>query len=194
MNASYQGMRRTSLQSSGLTDRANVFDNSIDITSRRHSSFNQSDVRTESSGLGLSRTLGLKKLVNGVLRIVNRKREQAGLKPLSLNSKLTKAAQAHTKDMAVNDFFSHTGSNGSSLGDRLQRVGYSYSYAAENIAAGSSTPKGVMKQWMNSPGHRANILSPNVTQIGIGYYYQPNDGGTTPYGYYWTQDFGKPWQ
>lgn len=187
MKLSYQGRYQTSFQSSALTNSANEFGNALSssITSLRH---------PKAESLGSSRTLGLNDLINGVLRIVNRKRERVGLKPLSLNSKLTKAAQAHTKDMAVNDFFSHTGSDGSSLGDRLDRVGYSYSYAAENIAAGSSTPKGVMNQWMNSPGHRANILSSKVTQIGIGYYYQPNDGGTTPYGHYWTQDFGKPWR
>lgn len=139
-----------------------------------------------------NRTTNVNKLINGVLRLVNNKRANKGLKALSLNSKLQQAAQAHTQDMAVNDFFSHTGSDGSSMGDRLRRVGYSYSYAAENIAAGSSTAKAVMKQWMNSPGHRANILSPNATEIGIGYYFQANDSGNQPWGHYWTQNFGKP--
>jgi uncharacterized protein YkwD len=140
----------------------------------------------EDASRATSRVQSVRKLIRGVLRITNRRRENAGLKPLKMNRKLKKAAQAHTEDMVANNFFSHTGSDGSSLGDRLRRANYSYSYAAENIAAGSATAKGVMKQWMNSPGHRANILNPNIKHIGIGY--QP--GGA--YGHYWTQKFANP--
>jgi uncharacterized protein YkwD len=162
------------------------------VLSMDDSMFSGASIRTSRASSTNVQASSVNKLVNGVFRLVNKKRAAKGLQPVSLNSKLQQAAQAHSQDMAVNDFFSHTGSNGSSMGDRLRQVNYSYSYAAENIAAGSSTARGVMKQWMKSPGHRANILSKNVTEIGIGYYYQANDGGNAPWGHYWTQNFGRP--
>ncbi|MEM9217888.1 MAG: CAP domain-containing protein [Cyanobacteria bacterium P01_F01_bin.150] len=132
------------------------------------------------------------RLIRKILKITNRQRRKHGFKPLRVNNKLQKIAQAHSRDMAVNDFFSHTGSDGSSIGDRLDRVNYKFGAAAENIAAGSSTPRRAMNQWLNSPGHRSNILNPNTKHIGIGYYYKPNDGGREPWGHYWTQTFGQP--
>jgi uncharacterized protein YkwD len=90
--------------------------------------------------------------------------------------------------MACNNFFSHTGLDGSQPWDRAQREGYNYSYIGENIAAGNSDAASTMTQWMNSTGHRENILNPNFTQIGIGYAY----GSNSDYKYYWTAVFGKP--
>lgn len=102
------------------------------------------------------------------------------------------AAQLHSKDMALHDFFGHTGSNGSSLRDRMRAQGYSFSRAAENIAAGYPTPAGVMDGWMKSPGHSANILNCNLREIGVGYYYLANDTGNVNFHHYWTQVFGTP--
>jgi uncharacterized protein YkwD len=131
-------------------------------------------------------------LIQQVVDLTNVHRQAAGLQPLRLNAKLTAAAQAHSVDMAMNDFFSHTGSDQSTIFDRVGRTGYDYILATENIAAGYATPRSVVQAWMNSPGHRANILYPGLQEIGIGFYFTPNDTGTTNYQYYWTQDFGRP--
>ncbi len=128
--------------------------------------------------------------INRVLELTNAQRLQAGLQPLTLNSKLNNAAQAHSEDMAIHDFFDHKGSNGSSIGDRAIASGYNFSRLGENIAAGYATPEDVVQGWLNSPGHRANILNPSYREIGIGYYYLANDTGNINYSYYWTQDFG----
>jgi uncharacterized protein YkwD len=131
-------------------------------------------------------------VVSRVLELVNQERRRAGLAPLSLNSQLAAVAQGHSQDMADHNFVSHNGSDGSSPFDRMQRAGYHFSWAGENIAAGQSTPEAAMSSWMNetppNDGHRRNILSPNYREIGIGYAFSE----TTQYKHYWTQDFGTP--
>ncbi|MFI0167612.1 CAP domain-containing protein [Streptomyces sp. NPDC017095] len=116
-----------------------------------------------------------------ILRLVNAERSGAGCRPLTLNSTLSKAAQAHSEDMAAHRNMSHTGSDGSSPGDRITRAGYTWSSYGENVAYGYTTAEQVMAGWMASPGHRANILDCGFTELGVGLA-QP--GG------YWTQDFG----
>lgn len=123
-------------------------------------------------------------VIQEVVNIVNNERRRAGLSPLRIHSRLNAAAQAHSNDMARNNFFSHTGSDGSSFGDRMRRFGYNFRRGGENIAAGQSSPQQVMQSWMNSPGHRRNILNGNFRDIGIGF----ARGGR--YGTYWTQNFG----
>ncbi len=129
-------------------------------------------------------------LINRVLELTNEERSKAGLDPLQLNDKLANAADDHSDSMAQNDFFSHTGADGSSLEDRVQSNGYQYSAVGENIAAGQNTAKNVVQSWMDSPGHRANILNENYTEIGIGYEFLENDTGSVNYNHYWTQVFG----
>ncbi|QTD96517.1 CAP domain-containing protein [Streptomyces cyanogenus] len=116
-----------------------------------------------------------------ILRLVNAERSKAGCQALTLNSTLTKAAQAHSQDMAAHQNMSHTGSDGSSPGDRITRAGYVWSSYGENVAYGYGTAEQVMAGWMSSPGHRANILNCGFKEIGVGLA-QP--------GSYWTQDFG----
>jgi uncharacterized protein YkwD len=128
--------------------------------------------------------------IDRVVELTNSYRAQNGLAPLQLNLKLSSAAQAHSEDMALRDYFSHTGSNGSSSSDRVLNAGYNYSYVGENIAAGYTTPEEVVQGWINSPGHRANILNANFKEIGIGYYHLEHDTGSINYNYYWTQEFG----
>ena len=132
------------------------------------------------------------KFIEQVVKLTNNERAKAGLPPLKLNNKLVNAAQDHSSDMAQDDFFSHTGADGSSIGDRVKGSGYQYSRTGENIAAGQPTPEAVVRGWMNSPGHRANILNPNYTEIGVGYEYLENDTGSVNYNHYWTQVFGTP--
>lgn len=104
------------------------------------------------------------------------------------NTKLDTSAQAHATDMVTKNFFSHTGSDGSTPFVRMTRAGYSYSYAGENIAAGNSTVDATMKQWLASAGHCANIMNKNFTEIGFGYNYN----AASTYKHYWVQNFGKP--
>ncbi|SKB04306.1 CAP domain-containing protein [Aeromicrobium choanae] len=106
--------------------------------------------------------------------------------PVRLESRLSSAAQRHALDMATHDFFSHTGSNGSDLSDRVDAQGYDWSRLGENIAAGQQSPKQVVGAWLASPGHCRNIMGP-FTELGVGY-----ATGDTRYGTYWVQDFGTP--
>ena len=123
-----------------------------------------------------------------LLRLTNLERNKQGLASLTLSSQLTKSARVHATDMATNGYFSHTGLNGSTPWDRAKANGYTYSFIGENIAAGSPTPEGTINQWMNSPGHRRNILNPNFREIGFGYANAPNSS----YQHYWVQVFGTP--
>jgi hypothetical protein len=131
-------------------------------------------------------------LINQVVELTNAERAKAGLNPLTLNNQLVQAAQGHSDSMAADDFFSHTGVDGSDVSDRVQDTGYQYSHAGENIAAGQKTAAEVVQGWMDSPGHRANILNAEFTEIGIGYELLENDTGSVNYNHYWTQVFGTP--
>jgi secreted trypsin-like serine protease len=127
-----------------------------------------------------------------VVTLVNVERAAAACGPLTMHPQLNQAALAHSEDMALNDFFDHTGSNGSSVTDRMEAAGYTnWTAAAENIAAGQTTPEAVMTAWMNSPDHRANILNCDFADIGVGYYFLENDTGTENWFHYWTQVFGS---
>jgi uncharacterized protein YkwD len=127
--------------------------------------------------------------VNGetaeVLRLVNVERARAGCPAVTADSRLTAAAQAHSADMAANGYFSHTGRNGSTIGSRVTAAGYRWSAVGENIAKGQPTPAAVMEAWMNSSGHRANILRCEYRNLGVGLAYD----GRSPV---WTQDFATP--
>lgn len=114
-----------------------------------------------------------------VLQLTNYYRQRARLAPLQFNSRLSAAAQAHSNDMASRNSLSHTGSDGSSFSIRLSRYGYRFRWGGENIAQGQRSSDEVVNAWMNSSGHRANILNPNFREMGIGYNNR-----------YWTQTFG----
>ncbi|MEK8126709.1 CAP domain-containing protein [Paenibacillus filicis] len=105
-----------------------------------------------------------------VLDLVNQERSKAGLNAVSMNSELSKVAMAKAQDMYNNNYFDHQSPTYGSPFDMMKSYGISYSTAGENIANGQSSPTEVMDQWMNSPGHRANILNTSYTQIGIAYY------------------------
>lgn len=123
-----------------------------------------------------------------MLTLVNAERAKVKCKPLKLNTDLNNAAQAHTTDMATNNYFSHNSQDGRTPFDRIEDAGYAYSAAAENIAAGGTTAAGAMNQWMNSAGHKANILNCMYVELGVGY----AKGVNADYAGYWTQDFGTP--
>jgi PKD repeat protein len=119
--------------------------------------------------------------------LVNQERSAQHLQSLSWDTELHDAARGHSVDMATNNYFSHTSQDGRTFSDRIQAAGYQYNTAGENIAAGYSTPEAAMNGWMNSSGHRANILNSSYCDLGVGYAY---DSGST-YDHYWTQDFGR---
>ncbi len=114
-----------------------------------------------------------------ILALVNQFRKESGVDPVVLNSALNTAAFKHSKDMNDNGYFSHTGQNGSTFGERTKKENYSGFAFGENIAI-SDTARQTFNLWKESPGHRRNMLNPNVNEMGIG-----------KSGRYWTQIFGK---
>jgi uncharacterized protein YkwD/stress response protein SCP2 len=126
----------------------------------------------------------LTRTVDEVVALTNRERVGAGLPPLAVDPLLARAAQAYSTDMAVRAFYSHTSPEGTQPWDRAAAAGSTRRSIGENIACGQRSAAEVVEGWMNSPGHRANILKPAFTHIGIGF------AGGGPAGTYWTQLFG----
>jgi uncharacterized protein, YkwD family len=119
-----------------------------------------------------------------VVDLTNQERTKAGLSPLKAdNAALSKMARDKSADMRDKNYFDHQSPTYGSPFDMMKKYGITYRAAGENIAAGQKTPEEVVNGWMNSPGHRANILNGNYTTIGVGYV----SGGS--YGSYWTQEF-----
>lgn len=119
-----------------------------------------------------------------VLKLVNAERAKVGAKALALDETLNKVATVKAKDMAENGYFSHESPTYGSPFEMMRSFGVTqYRTAGENIAAGQRSPEEVMESWMNSSGHRANILNTSYNKLGVGYY----QGGS--YGVYWVQEF-----
>ncbi|MGX5183536.1 CAP domain-containing protein [Streptomyces avermitilis] len=127
---------------------------------------------------------GLARTAEDVLRLTNAERTAAGLRPLAGDPLLTTAAQAHSADMVTRAFYSHTCPDGGEPWHRAAAAGSTRRTIGENIACGQRSAAEVVRGWMNSPGHRANILKPGFTHLGTGF----AGGGTA--GTYWTQLFG----
>jgi len=115
-----------------------------------------------------------------VIRLVNEQRAKNGLKALTANWELSRVARYKSRDMVDNRYFSHTSPTYGTPFQMIKAFGLSYRTAGENIAYGQRTPQAVVNAWMNSSGHRANILNASYTQIGVGY---------VSSGHYWTQMF-----
>jgi uncharacterized protein YkwD len=124
-----------------------------------------------------------------VRSLINDDRANAGAPALSNNGSLASAARAHSKDMAINNYMSHTGSDGSGPDQRIQAAGYSFSAYGETIFGGNgpyNSPYSAVSGWMGSTDHREIMLSSTYTDVGIGYWCDPNN----PFGYF-TADFGR---
>ena len=119
--------------------------------------------------------------INQVVSLVNAERTKARLDALTIDSKLQTAAQVRAQEIETS--FSHTRPNGTSFATAIKEQNLSYRSAGENIAWGQRSPQEVVTAWMNSPGHRANIMNANFTKIGVGYY--QNSRGVN----YWSQLF-----
>jgi uncharacterized protein YkwD len=127
---------------------------------------------------------GLARATAEVLALTNAERAAAGLPPLAGDAALSRAAQAHSTDMVARAFYSHTSPDGSEPWHRAAAAGSTRRTIGENIACGQRSPAEVVQGWMDSPGHRANILKPAFTHLGVGF------AGGGPVGTYWTQLFG----
>ncbi|MFM9588433.1 CAP domain-containing protein [Streptomyces scabiei] len=127
---------------------------------------------------------GLHRTATEVITLTNGERAGAGLPPLSPDARLTAAAQAHSADMVARAFYAHTSPDGDEPWHRAAAAGSTHRSVGENIACGQRSAAEVMRGWMDSPGHRANILKPGFTHIGVGFV----GGGEA--GTYWTQLFG----
>lgn len=127
---------------------------------------------------------GLASVTSDVVALTNAERTAAGLRPLAGDPRLTTAAQAHSDDMVARGFYAHTSPDGRRPWDRAAAAGCTHRGIGENIACGQRSAAEVVRGWMDSPGHRANILKPDFTHIGIGF----RGGGEA--GTYWTQLFG----
>ena len=117
-----------------------------------------------------------------VVRLVNVERANASLAPLEIDWELARVAKAKSQDMVDKNYFSHTSPTYGSPFDMMKQFGIKYSAAGENIAKGQTSAAQVVEAWMNSEGHRANIMSSDYTHIGVGYVAQ---------GHHWTQMFMK---
>jgi len=118
-----------------------------------------------------------------VVRLVNVERANKGLPALKSNSQLASVARTKSQDMRINKYFDHQSPTYGSPFEMMKKFGISYSYAGENIAQGQRSAQAVVNAWMNSTGHRENILNKNFTEIGV---------GLDKNGYYWTQMFRRP--
>lgn len=127
------------------------------------------------------RSTGDDSLAGQVVSIVNKERAKAGCRALGNDSRLALAAQRHSDDMSARNYFSHTSLDGTEFDQRITRAGYP-NPGGENIAQGYTSAAQVMQGWMNSDGHRRNILDCSFKNVGV---------GVNSKGWYWTQDFGR---
>lgn len=119
---------------------------------------------------------------------LNMYRAQYGLNPVRLSEKLNQASEVHAKDLAQAGIISHTGTDGSGHGDRVQRQGYYFTIAAENVATGQKSWEDVFQGWKDSPGHNENLLRDDVVDFGIALIYEPK----TTYSTYWAMIVASP--
>jgi uncharacterized protein YkwD len=135
------------------------------------------------------RALGPTKAAEAVRCLVNVERKAVGLRALKADTRLARAARAHAADMDRRNYFEHISPGGASFDDRVSARGYRWSTVGENIAAGQTTPRAVVRAWIRSKGHCQNIMSRAYTEIGVG----TATGGPSPYGGpTWVQDFARP--
>jgi uncharacterized protein YkwD len=126
-------------------------------------------------------TPGLSGPAAQVVALTNAQRVKAGCKPLKVDARLNLSAQRHSADMEKRNYFEHEDPDGHDFADREKAAGFVGDSGGENIAMGQTSAAEVMNDWMNSPGHRRNILDCSFTLIGVGYVAD---------GHYWTQNFG----
>lgn len=141
---------------------------------------NQEEPQQEQEQPNQESTSQLSQYEQEVVELTNNERAKYGLSPLEIDTELSRVAKEKSNDMAKNGYFDHNSPVYGSPFDMMQSYGISYRTAGENIAKGQRTPQEVVNAWMNSEGHRANILNGDYTHIGVGFVEQGN---------HWTQQF-----
>lgn len=136
--------------------------------------------------LNIPNSADVKIIENKVISLVNSERSKVGLQPLKTNWQVSRIARYKSQDMINKNYFSHTSPTYGSPFNMMESFGVKFSAAGENIAKGQRSAEEVMNSWMNSSGHRSNILNPTYTEIGVGLA-KDNNGVC-----YWTQMFIKP--
>ncbi|MGE7596620.1 CAP domain-containing protein [Lysinibacillus fusiformis] len=154
--------------------------NTATTPNNNQSSQNEKPVTPPTSSTPSTTTSDVNAFEQEVVKLTNAERTKAGLSPLQTDDKLMAAAREKSQDMQSNNYFSHTSPTFGSPFDRMKALGIAYKSAGENIAQGQRSPQEVVQAWMDSPGHRANILNGKFTHIGVGYVKSGN---------YWTQQF-----
>ncbi|MGD1854578.1 MAG: CAP domain-containing protein [Leptolyngbyaceae cyanobacterium] len=137
----------------------------------------------------------LKAIFQNLIDETNQVRHAHGVGLLKFSYKLGQAAQGHTEDMAARDYFAHHSPDGlSTIASRINATGYKFSLAAENLAAGYYSATDVVTDWLNSPGHRENLLNPEFTDVGFGLFFDtvPGVAPQVTFENYWAQEFGRP--
>lgn len=158
-------------------------DNNNSDSSKPEDSNKPEDNKPEDNNNSGSTTGNFSAYQKEVVDLVNVERSKAGLNPLTLDADVSNVATKKSQDMIDNNYFAHNSPTYGSPFDMLKKFGISYKTAGENIAMGQKTPKEVVNAWMNSEGHRKNILNPNYSKIGVGV--AQKSGGSI----YWTQIF-----
>lgn len=154
--------------------------NTATTPNNNQSSQNEKPATPPTSSTPSTTTSDVNAFEQEVVKLTNAERTKAGLSPLQTDDKLMAAAREKSQDMQSNNYFSHTSPTFGSPFDRMKALGIAYKSAGENIAQGQRSPQEVVQAWMDSPGHRANILNGKFTHIGVGYVKSGN---------YWTQQF-----
>ncbi len=154
--------------------------NTATTPNNNQSSQNEKPATPSTSSTPSTTTSDVNAFEQEVVKLTNAERTKAGLSPLQTDDKLMAAAREKSQDMQSNNYFSHTSPTFGSPFDRMKALGIAYKSAGENIAQGQRSPQEVVQAWMDSPGHRANILNGKFTHIGVGYVKSGN---------YWTQQF-----
>lgn len=157
--------------------------NNSDSTNKPEDNNNSESNKPEDNNNSGSTTGNFSAYQKEVVDLVNVERSKAGLNPLTLDADVSNVATKKSQDMIDNNYFAHNSPTYGSPFDMLKKFGISYKTAGENIAMGQKTPKEVVNAWMNSEGHRKNILNPNYSKIGVGV--AQKSGGSI----YWTQIF-----
>ncbi|MYL32521.1 SafA/ExsA family spore coat assembly protein [Pontibacillus yanchengensis] len=145
--------------------------------------FNNPDLIYPGDKVTIPLKQNIKSVEQEVIRLTNEERAKYGLPALKADWQLSRVARYKSRDMRDNNYFAHNSPTYGSPFQMMKSFNISYRKAAENIAAGQTSPEAVVKAWMNSSGHRKNILDKELTYIGVGY----AKGGS--YGHYWTQQF-----
>jgi uncharacterized protein YkwD len=127
-----------------------------------------------------------------LLMKINAIRLAQGLPLVSSDTELTRAAQRHAEEIAARGEMSHIGTDGARIGERLDRVGYPYVLAVENLASGTLDADDTLERWLDSPGHRVNLLSATMRQAGVGYIEVPVPDWRIAYRSYWVLVLARP--